>query len=158
MLSKLINSRKWDKVVTENNIKGLYLEVIQEFFKADLIDSIKFNNNFIVVDSSWQDQIMFKEKFKEIPITHSINHFTDSFNRPMGIPTWFLAAYPDVAYWISNNLDSLKGHPPFDLLFSDNSDIEEKVCDSMGYFKHYLLRSFIDHYRKTVNKKLECRI
>lgn len=84
-------------------------------------------------------------------------------NRPSGYPEWFLAAYPDVASWITSQIDAVtvggmvsEAEAIFHNIFGNIT--ENELLGSDRRIKAQYLRVLIDHYRGEAGRVLECEI
>ncbi|MHB8071408.1 MAG: hypothetical protein ACYDHF_05600 [Candidatus Cryosericum sp.] len=150
-----INTRIW-----ENSIAGLpkgdpqaeqFEHYAREFFIPDYIAPAVYLANVAAL----MDQTV--EEGGAQP-TASAARMALSTQRPTGFPTWFVAAYPDVAAWF----DALEG--------SERTSVDAEVTrrstatgtatshlvDENGFFAHAVLRALIDLYHEHAGVALEC--
>ena len=78
--------------------------------------------------------------------TTTIDWMANVLNQPIGLPKWFMAAYPDVVKWFSNLGD--------DEIISTLGNLSQNDMDGNNYFKLEILRKIVDSYKK--NNRLEC--
>jgi len=109
MLKRKLNNINWDSYLRQN--KGLdqrFDELISIFFKPDIIDIRKFLGNYRLI--SQPEEFFYCPPVTEEPIkyTPTMSAFVNFFSRPLGSPNWFIAAYPDVVFWTSNNTERLE--------------------------------------------------
>jgi hypothetical protein len=110
------------------------------------------------------------EKKKHKP-TESVSHFTFIANRPLGIPLWFLAAYPDVMVWLdeqeekyikSHNRDydgwGVKMAKLFGINIEDGKLNENQIMDSKGKTRPKYLKNLIQSYKDETEKALETAV
>ena len=153
MIRKFLTSLDWNQAIKQCANNPQYKKVIELFLKPDLIYSVKFENNFKIANASWETMLIHDREFSQIKITPTMNFFKDSLNRPLGLASWFIAAYPDVSKWASENLVHIQNVPPFRGHFENEEDYLEN-----NEFKYHILRLMIDYYKKNINKKLECHL
>jgi hypothetical protein len=131
-------------------------KIISNFYKKDnispqkLIDNLITNNIMLEYGSlNWYNQVQKTSIEKGISPnpTKSFKEFfcTDVFDRPLGFPDWFILGYPDVAMWISNNLQIIQEK------FKNLEDFEGTDGKAIPDF----FRQAIDLYRE--NYQLECK-
>jgi hypothetical protein len=151
MLKKYLNSTNWDNYLrsTENVDKKFY-EIINTFLKPDIIDVNKFFENYRLI--SQPEEFFYCPPVAEEPIKHTptMPFFTNFMHRPLGFPEWFFAAYPDIVYWISFNLEKFESEKRItELLDSLDHSVN-------SYIPNTILRMIVDYYKKNVQKYLEC--
>lgn len=71
---------------------------------------------------------------------------------PMGFPTWFYAAFPDVAKWTQTSEARVFLEP----LFEENKDLLEDPSD--GRLRVFIFKKMIDAFLISTSKKLEVSI
>lgn len=133
---------KWN-IILEKNLIGHNSDYIyQNFLKPDKIDPDKFNSNYVANFAANNMGIEIYERIEGENInctsTFREHYSSDIVNRGPSVPDWFYIAYPDVAYWIVNNLD---------IVDKINED-DELTLQS--------IRKIVVFYKNNVNSILEC--
>ncbi len=123
----------------------------KQFLEVDNIDQIKYLANLHIMKNNSINiykatlNINKQEDLSDY-CTKTIEWMASPLNQPIGYPTWFMVAYPDVIRWFSdledNEIISVIGEPTLDLL-NENSN-----------FKLPILRKIVDSYKNI--SVLEC--
>jgi hypothetical protein len=150
------NKKQWLNILNDERLPVYLHNAIKDFFIPDNLDfemyvqnqeanSIIRNHNMSLDD--WENinkLSVYDEGKKPIKCSPTFRkHFSGySFDRPMGIPDWFIIAYPDVAYWLSQN----------------NSEIEQMFGDMMenfiedGKLSNQFYRLTVNFYKEKISK------
>lgn len=122
--------------------------IAADFLIPDNIIPIKFNVNWSVLLDPHSHA---PNRHRQSGPTPSLEKFYSVVDRPPGFPKWFLAAYPDVASWVSEqeNMQSF-----FHKIFGKVA--EDQLLDGEQYLKREYLRGLVDTYRKNIADRLEC--
>ncbi|MCX6062693.1 MAG: hypothetical protein NTV26_00660 [Caldiserica bacterium] len=150
-----INTRIWENSIADlpkgDQQAKLFEHYAREFFMPDSIaPSVYLANVAALMEQSAEES--------GVQPTPSAARMAVSMEHPTGFPTWFLAAYPDVALWFS----SQRG--------KDRKDIDAEVTrrsaasrtaasplvDENGFYAHTILRTLVDLYRERTGSILEC--
>ncbi len=153
MFANFFNNLNWDATSFANSNNPLYKSIIKDFFKPDKISTTKFGNNLEIAQATWEKMIFNKNELDKIQITPTMHFYKDVMDRPLGYPDWFLAGYPDVAYWLSQNIEQLQYQRPFNAF----SEKKEYFIEN-GFVKPNVLRIAINYYKQNINDKLECSV
>lgn len=152
------NKKRWEGIAANSSIPLYMKNVIKDFFIVDNIDVDKYIENDLansIVDTGldlWEfsntfsmDKNVQKQK---INCTKTFRaHFSnDRFNRGLDVPDWFYIAYPDVAYWMNKNTDSIE---------KELSGRESEFLTN-GKLGSIFFRFIIEKYKKENNRLLEC--
>ena len=127
-------------------------KIVTDFFIPDNINPAKFRANTRLLFDRGVSLISGEEE-KDDP-TPSVRKYHSFFERPMGIPIWFIAAYPDVTSWTDDE-SKKEGSILLDIL---GNIPEEELHDNDRHIKPQYLRQLIDAYRKETAKDFECAI
>jgi len=169
--------KMWEDLFNSSEAEGLSIaskgdvEQIIDILIADKIDPQAFLPNLEALLReglpSINDFFGIGEKKKHKP-TESVSHFTSIVNRPLGIPLWFLAAYPDVMIWLdeqeekymkSHNRDyngwGVKMAKLFGMNIEDGSLNENQIMDSKGKTRPKYLKNLVQSYKDSTEKALE---
>jgi hypothetical protein len=150
-----INTRIW-----ENSIEGLtkgdpqaeqFTHYAREFFIPDNIaPSVYLANVAALMDQTVDES-------GEQP-TASAAKMALSTQRPTGFPTWFLAAYPDVAVWFESQLGPERAAVDAELTrrSATSGTSTSHLVDENGFFAHAVLRTLVDLYHESTGLDLEC--
>ncbi|NGP90225.1 hypothetical protein [Fodinibius halophilus] len=140
-------------------IKEYYENLLQE---KDLPDSLKtIVNDFFIPDrvnpeiyDANNEKIINGTMFKEVSndeklVSPKLKEYSDANGTiPRGIPSWFVAAYPDVTVWFARDGGIKEIEKKF-----DNMNKSELIEDDL--IKKEILRKVITLYKEKVNNKLE---
>ena len=155
MFNKFQSKKKWEEVLfySENESKTF---LVNNFMIPDGINFKKFDNNTKILrqGSDPMSKIPSITEPQEIikDATPSIYYFKEPHERPSGFPVWFLATYPDICLWLTQNAELIKNIEPFKTYFNN----EQKLIQN-GKFSFDFLKSSINYYKNNVNEKLECQ-
>jgi len=176
--------RTWENILNPLGEEGLSLlsigsaeearEIIDAFFLPDKINPLTFWGNCEALlrggHPSLEDLLDGKKSCQSTP---SLSRFTWIADRPVGMPLWFIAAYPDVLLWYDNQVgDYMKAHRPdedslaafsADLFGLDptDPDLEERLdsfVDKEGKFRPNILRKLVESYKDKIGKVLETAV
>ncbi len=170
----------WEDLFNSSETEGLSIaskedvEQIIDILIADKIDPQVFLSNLETLLlgglPSINDIFGVGEKKKHKP-TESVSHFTFIANRRLGIPLWFLAAYPDVMVWLdeqekkyikSHNRDydgwGIKMANLFGINIEDGKLNENQIMDSKGKTRPKYLKNLIQSYKDETGKALETAV
>ncbi len=170
----------WEDLFNSSEAVGLSIaskedaEQIIDILIADKIDPQVFLSNLEALLRgglpSINDFFGVGEKKKHKP-TESVSHFTFIVNRRLGIPSWFLAAYPDVMFWLdeqekkyikSHNRDydgwGVKMAKLFGMSIDDGPLNENQIMDSKGKTRPKYLKNLIQSYKDETEKALETAV
>lgn len=150
-----INTRIW-----ENSIAGLpegdlqakqFEHYAREFFIPDSIAPAFYLANVAAL-------IQHTAEEGEVQPTPSAAKMAIRTERPESFPTWFLAAYPDVAVWFSSQEG--QGRATLDAEVTRKATAAgvstSHLVDEHGFFAHAVLRVLVDLYREQTTAALEC--
>lgn len=145
--------KTWEEYIGSVGIPENILYMLRQFFIPDKIDPQKYANNLQAneaVKSGFGLEIMEQINSEKINCTPTFRKqfANDTSNRGIQAPDWFYEAYPDVAYWLINNM----------LLFEKLTNGREHEFIQDGRIKDTLFREMINYYRSNVNNNLECSI
>lgn len=170
----------WEDLFNSSETEGLSMgsredvDQIIDIFIADKIDPQVFLSNLEALLReglpSINDLFGVGEKKKHKP-TESVSRFTSIVNRPLSIPLWFLAAYPDVMVWLdeqekkyikSHNRDydgwGVKMAKLFGMSIDDGPLNENQIMDSKGKTRPKYLEKLIQSYKDVTEKALETAV
>lgn len=145
-------------IVWENLLKGMeedekcpkeIKQIVSNFLIPDNISPNKFLANWIALFRHWSPSRL--DDGQNVNPTPSLQMFSFVTNRPLGYPEWFLAAYPDVASWVTACVE--EDENVFREIFDNIS--EDPLLDNRRLKDRYL-RTLIDTYRKETGRRLEC--
>ena len=150
-----INTRIW-----ENSIAGLpegdpqaeqFKHYAREFFVPDSIAPAVYLANVAALMQHTAEE-------GEVQPTPSAASLAIRTERPDGFPTWFLAAYPDVAVWFSSQEgpDRTALDAEVTRRATAAGVSTSHLVDEHGFFAHAVLRALIDLYREQTAAGLEC--
>ncbi|HWQ22298.1 MAG TPA: hypothetical protein VN478_06195 [Clostridia bacterium] len=149
------NTRIW-----ENSIAGLpkgdqqaerFEHYAREFFMPDSIGPSVYLANV----GALMEQADTESGVQPSP---SAARMALSTQHPTGFPTWFLAAYPDVALWFASRdgLDRQAVDAELTRRSATSGATASHLVDENGFFAHVVLRTLIDMYRERTGSVLEC--
>lgn len=179
---KKIEHEVWENTLRPLGKEGLSLlsvgsakeanEIIDAFFVPDKIYPLRFMNNFIAL--FWQGTSPSLRVFLDLKesdeTTPSLSRFEAMTDRPVGMPLWFIAAYPDVLLWYDNEVgEYMKAHKPDEdslAAFSTKlfgldptgPNLEESLRDSVDKkdkFRPNFLRNLVQSYKDKTSRELE---
>ncbi|MDP2605495.1 MAG: hypothetical protein Q8S00_23380 [Deltaproteobacteria bacterium] len=154
------SEKGWRQVLAQEGLPGEQREVIVGLLIPAGINVIAFMNNTIWLESGGMPQLHGQDG---VTPTLSAREFTHTMDRPRGYPIWFLAAFPDVASWVSNVVAraNLYHEEKASILLEDMhsrlsqlSPAELDAASERIGIRH--ARILVDWYRQTTNKRLEC--
>ena len=172
----------WENILRPLGEEGLSLlsigsveeanEIIDAFFVPDKIYPLRFSSNLeALIQQGRPDylRVLLEEKKSDEP-TPSLSRFVAVVDRPVGMPLWFIAAYPDVLFWYDNEVaEYMNAHKPDEdslAAFSTKLfglaptelNLEERLRDSMdreGKFRPNILRNLVQSYSDSTGRELE---
>lgn len=168
----------WKDLFDSSEAEGLSIatkedvEQIINMFIADKIDPQVFISNLKTLlrrgMPSFNDFWGVKGGHKP---TKSVSHFTSIINRPIGVPLWFLAAYPDVMVWFheqqekylkSYNFDdnamAVKTAKLFGIKIEDADIDENQIMNSNRQYRSKYYKNLVQSYKDAADKKLEVSV
>ncbi|MFA5935065.1 MAG: hypothetical protein WC827_04225 [Candidatus Paceibacterota bacterium] len=140
-----------EKLPDDNN-KNEFVRLISDFFIIDNIKPESFYANYQILISGSRKICKSEAKLHdEVDIsdlgTKSIDTVASPYDRPIGLPKWFIAGYPDITNWIKNSPND-RLEKIFDNLRGDSFlNVDGKITNEN-------LRKLVDVYKKDNN--LEC--
>lgn len=149
------NTRIW-----ENSIAGLpkgdlqaeqFAHYAREFFVPDSIaPSVYLANVAALMDQTVEEG--------GVQPTASAAAMALSSQRPNGFPTWFLAAYPDVAAWFQAQEGPDRASVDAEVTRRSTAvgTPTSRLVDESGFFAHAVLRTLVDLYHERTGRVLEC--
>lgn len=122
-----------------------------KFLEQDNINMSKYSANSEIMENETKEIYQATVKLhKQEDISHNatatIDWVANILNRPLGLPKWFLTAYPDVIKWFSSLRD--------EEIISILGNLSQNDMDENNYFKLEILRKIVDSYKK--DNRLEC--
>ena len=171
----------WHTLLAPDDLKYILvsrdeIDDIVSLMVESRIDTAKFSGNLEVLLTGGHRAI--EEMYPAasggrtpLPSTLSISKFAQFIDRPLGLPLWFLAGFPDVAVWagdkqgasFNSSVDEkerieitamLLG---VDLNASQNSD-DMNFNNDEGTLRSRYLRNFITNYIRKTGKSLEVAV
>lgn len=150
-----INTRIW-----ENSITGLpegdqqaeqFEHYAREFFMPDSISPSLYLANVAAL----MEQTAEENEPRPTPAAARMALTTQ---HPTGFPTWFLAAYPDVAIWFSSQQGPDRAAIDAEVTrrSTTSGSAVSHLVDENGFFAHAVLRTIVDLYRERTGSLLEC--
>jgi hypothetical protein len=150
-----INTRIW-----ENSIEGLpkgdpqaeqFAHYAREFFIPDCIAPAVYLANVAAL----MDQTVEENGAQP---TASAAAMALSTQRPSGFPTWFLAAYPEVAAWFEAQAGADRTAVDAEVTRRSAAAgiTPSHLVDENGFFAHAVLRTLVDLYQERTGLTLEC--
>ena len=126
-----------------------YQQIILDFLIPDSINPKLFQANVNFLDIGMRD--LYNGKFEP---TESIDEYGFITHRPSGYPLWFLAAYPDVASWYSEQYKKDE-----QILFKVTEKSEEYYRDEKNFinnrFSNQILKKLICYFKAHSGERLE---
>ncbi|MFW5983210.1 MAG: hypothetical protein ACOCQ4_01820 [bacterium] len=154
MFKKFRSKKKWEELLQTKNESTIFF--VKNFMIPDKIDFEKFDKNSQILRQGSNPlsklSIMENEQHIIRGASPSIYYFKESHDRPFGFPAWFLAAYPDICFWFSQNSDIIENIEHF----KPYAKNEQKLIKN-GRFTSEFLREAINYYKRKVHKRLECQ-
>ena len=170
--------RVWENALSEESLSILSIgsakeakEIIGSFMMPDKINPLSFSDNCEALLRQGMPSLRdIADSEKNPQPTPSVSRFIAVMDRPVGMPLWFIAAYPDVLLWYDNQVgEYMKAHRPdrdsltvfsAKLFGLDPTDpnLEKKLGDSMdkeGKFRPNILRDLVQSYKDKTGKELE---
>ncbi len=168
----------WEDFFHSSKAEGLSIasdedvEQIINMLIADKIDPRAFFSNLETLlrggMPSFNDFWGIKEDRKP---TQSVSHFTSIINRPIGVPLWFLAAYPDVMVWfheqqekylkshnLNDNATAVETAKLFGIKAEDANINENQIMNSDGQCRPKYYKNLVQSYKDATDKKLEVSV
>jgi len=127
-----------------------FRQIVGNFLIPDDISPNKFRANWIALFRHGVPSLL--DDGENVNPTPSLQMFSLVTNRPLGYPEWFLAAYPDVASWVTTSVE--EDEETFSNIFGNISD--DELLDGEGRIKGEFLRTLIDTYCMETGRTLEC--
>jgi hypothetical protein len=93
------SKNEWKKALHSNDLPSELREAVNDCLIPLCIHPGKWVENLVWLETQGMPQL---QGVSECHPTSSVKEFTRRMDRPNGYPTWFLAAFPDVASWASN--------------------------------------------------------
>jgi hypothetical protein len=149
------NTRIW-----ENSIAGLpkgdpqaeqFAHYAREFFIPDSIaPSVYLANVAALMEQAAEEA--------GVQPTASAARMALSSQRPSGFPTWFMAAYPDVAVWFGAQAGPERALVDAEVArrSAASGAPTSHLVDENGFFAHAVLRTLADLYHERTGLDLEC--
>lgn len=150
-----INARIWENSIADLPPGDLQAErfthYAREFFIPDNIAPAIYLANVAVLMSQ-------KEQESESQPSPSAVRLSLSGQRPQGIPTWFLAGYPDVVVWFEEQAGPDRTSVDSELAkrAMTSGTPKSRLVDEDGFFAHTVLRTLVEMYREHSDQPLEC--
>jgi hypothetical protein len=151
-----INTRIWESSIADlpkgDQQAEQFEHYAREFFMPDSIaPSVYLANVAALMEQSVEES--------GVQPTPSAARMAVSMQHPVGFPTWFLAAYPDVALWFASQ--DGPDRKTIDTEVTRRSvasgTASSHLVDENGFFAHAVLRTLIDLYREQTGSTLECK-
>ncbi len=149
-----INARIW-----ENSIASLpegdpqvhqFAHYAREFFIPDNIAPAVYLANVAALTGQGAEDTSVRP-------APSVDRLTIPQERPLAFPTWFLAAYPDVALWFKDRTGSERTRIDAEVTRRSAAAgvAVSHLIDDQGFLAHAVLRILVDLYRAD-GRTLEC--
>jgi hypothetical protein len=127
------------------------LDNVMKFLEQDNINMSKYFANSEIMKNETREIYqatarLYNQKDISSNATATIDWAANVFNRPLGLPRWFMAAYPDVVKWFSDLKD--------EEMISVLGNLSRNDMDENNYFKLEILRKIVDDFKR--KNKLEC--
>jgi hypothetical protein len=151
LLGKLAPTwKELGSIISENNKGADNINQAIEFFMIpDRISPHLFITNWnALADANHSMGINSK-------CSQSLQQFLIPFNRPSVYPLWFLAAYPDVASWVTQQATISLTFK--ETLTTEISKVISLLKNDERYLNHNQLRTLINMYTQK-RRKLECSL
>jgi len=149
-------------------------EIIEAFFIPDKINPLSFSYNCEALLRQGMPSLRDIADPEQSPQpTPSLSRFIAVHDRPVGMPLWFIAAYPDVLLWYDNQVgEYMNVHRPdedslaafsaelFGLDLTD-PNLQKKLRDSIdkeGKFHPNILRNLVQSYKDKTGRELETAV
>jgi len=170
--------RFWENALSEECLSILSIgsakeakEIIETFLMPDKINPLSFSYNCEALLRQGMPSLRdIADSEKNPQPTPSVSRFIAVMDRPVGMPLWFIAAYPDILLWYDNQVgECMKAHRPdrdsltvfsAKLLGLDLTDpnLEKKLGDSTdkeGKLRPNILRNLVQSYKDKIGRELE---
>ena len=170
--------RFWGNALSEESLSILSIssakeakEIVEAFLMPDKINPLSFSDNCeALLRQSMTSLREIADSEKNPQPTPSVSQFIAVMDRPVGMPLWFIAAYPDVLLWYDNQVgEYMKAHRPdrdsltvfsAKLFGLDPTDpnLEKKLGDSTdkeGKLLPNILRNLVQSYKDKTGRELE---
>ncbi|MFA5273265.1 MAG: hypothetical protein WC353_03830 [Candidatus Peribacter sp.] len=158
------NQMTWDNFLAKADEKTQQAmrPMIEMLFEPDGISPLAFlvNHQFLLSQGrEWLSEIG-KEKYRELQQsrTPTIEKFQSNLDRPLAFSNWFMAAYPDVAYWLSQNAEEVLKEKEIIGVDVDSPDAATMLYDEEKKIRPEIVRRIVDHYLTHVAPALECAL
>lgn len=142
-------------------------EIIRDLLVPDEISPRVFGRNFLaLLCEDWRQSGEYLGRAEDTEPPASLYPFIPAWNRPVGFPLWFIAAYPDVVRWYQGQLAESRGEYGNDstlilrLLGLDPEAgglTEDDVLDG-GEIRPSSLRHLVATYKVTTGKALDSSV
>jgi len=145
--------------------------ITEAFLMLDKINPLSFSDNCEALLRQGMPSLRDITGSEKNPQpTPSVSRFIAVMDRPVGMPLWFIAAYPDVLLWYDNQVgEYMKAHKPDRdslTVFSaklfgldpTNPNLEKKLGDSTdkeGKLRPNILRNLVQSYKDKTGRELE---
>lgn len=150
-----INARIWENSIADLPPGDLQAErfthYAREFFIPDNIAPAVYLANVAALTGQ-------KEQDAESLPSPSAAKLALSEQRPQGVPTWFLAGYPDVVVWFEGQMGPDRTSVDSELArrAMTSGTPKSRLVDEDGFFAHTVLRTLVEMYREHSEQSLEC--
>lgn len=96
--------RQWKGLSQSPDLPPEMRTVISDCLIPLFINPLKWIDNSIWLETEGMPQL---RGYKDLRPSSSVKEWTRRMDRPMGVPDWFLAAFPDVALWAAIEAEDL---------------------------------------------------
>jgi hypothetical protein len=150
-----VNTRIWENSIADlpqgDQQAEQFEHYAREFFMPDSIAPSVYLANVAALMEQPDEE-------SGVPPTPSAARMALSMQHPTGFPTWFLAAYPDVAVWFSSQdgPDRKAVDAEVTRRSAASGSAASQLVDENGFFAHAVLRTLVDLYRERTGSVLEC--
>jgi hypothetical protein len=178
------HSKVWENILSSISKEELSLlsigsmkeakEIVGAFFVPDKIHPLNFyyNCEALLLEGMPSLGVIASPEKSPQP-TSSLSRFVPVIDRPLGVPLWFIAAYPDVLLWYDNEVgEYMKAHRPdrdsltvfsANLFGLDPTDpnLEKKLNDSKDKedkLRPNILRNLVQSYKDKASRELETAV
>lgn len=130
-------------------------EDIKKFLEQDDIDLSKVQANDEIMRNQTVEIYQATASLHSKPdisdkATKTIHWMASPLNQPQGYPVWFMIAYPDVVFWLSELVEGRTEEDALPIM----GEFSEKDLDSNGKMNMSFLRKIVNVYKLTHD--LEC--
>lgn len=139
-------------------------EIIRTLLVADRIDPWLFIANYEAIERQGaMSARAFLGGAEDKEPTRSARELLSPLDRPLAMPLWFLAAYPDVVVWQQAQFERCVDEEEATELmgnllgvdFGDPDRIADDIYDAHGKNRPHLLRNLVASYKAATGKTLE---